>query len=156
MLQAGLQRIVSRFQHRFAVAVSGFADTLEQLIIAAALRQCQVAGIRAGGVTDDMGIILAGAGGHQPGFQGQFAGGADHVTELLAGGGAALGFAVVETNAPAAFPGDVAIELQVDGRVYSGAVEGGEAFPGLEFIAGDDVALVTAAAGGQGAIVHIE
>ena len=103
-----------------------------------------------------MRIILAGAGGYQPGFQCQLTGGTDHVAEFLAGGRAALGLAVVEANAPAAFPGHVAAELEVNGRVHAGAVKGGQAFAGLEFVAGDDVAFVAAATGCQGAVVHIQ
>ena len=49
-----------------------------------------------------------------------------------------------------------AAELEVNGRVHAGAVKGGQAFAGLEFIAGDDVAFVAAATGSQGAVVHIQ
>ena len=157
MLQRRLQVLVGirRGQPRVAVAVR-IAAAVEEVVVVERLAQREVAHRGARRVADDAGILLGDVARGDPRLDRVLAGGPDQVVQLLAGGGGALRLAALDVDAPAADPGHVAAQGEVDGRIDAARVEGCRALAFLELPERDLVRLVAVAAARDGAVIERE
>jgi hypothetical protein len=157
VLQGRLQVLVVVGRRELRVAGDvGAARPVVEVVAVEGLAEHEVAGRSATRVRHDPRVLLRDVAGRHPGLDRVFAGALDEVMELAARGRGALRLAALDVDAPAADPGHVAREVQVERRLDAARVIGHLAVAGLELPEPDDVAVVAVAAARDGPVVESE